>query len=80
MTDIKTGDKVKFVMNNYVSDLTLNKMYEVLDVTSRKQIKIINDHGNEIHLYYVFQGITWFEKVEDDVKEKLDFLDILKEY
>jgi hypothetical protein len=73
--DLKKGDKVKCMTNNYTfRTLTIGKIYEVLFVNETKHtcsIDIVNDNCDVISY-----GCSRFELVDREI----DFLKILTEF
>ena len=79
------GDNIKYNglsgswTNRQRTDLTIGKIYEVVEVdVLRNQIKIINDEGKQLW----FEGDSavgnGFEKIEK--QKEVNFLDLLKGY
>jgi len=72
-TNMKKGDKIKCV--NPTTSLTLNKVYEVLDVDYDYDPYVTNDNGfREMYCSYRFEVVSGVPTLEEQAKDALSLL------
>jgi hypothetical protein len=83
MLVVDIGDNIKYNglggswTNKQRTDLTIGKIYEVVDIL-KHQIKIINDEGKQLWFDGDSAVGNGFEKIEKQTE--INFLDLLKWY
>jgi hypothetical protein len=66
MTNLKVGDRVVCIDKGFNSHITLNKEYEIIDITEYYNFILI---VNDINVKYYYDSVL-FKKVEEPSKEK----------